>query len=398
MTDLFGGRGHDYSVDDEQAIANGGMLVIATSMPDEREWTQWKGRTARQDKPGQYFVVLSEDAEPFNEGKEGVEYLKEFKKLKAEKGGKPAKEGTGEKSMDDVKIESLHRRKDRHMNETLDRFKSDQAKGAWLNELCEKYYASEAPTEETSSAAGGKQAAARGRDERQEWPLMGSPHEGNDRKLRDLLTDARSLESGKQIKERAKKELGLELAGPPAHWGWDTAKAFVLPPSSTPSMAVVFLLDRSYDQFRKTAIQAVEKVFTKYLPEGCVVGYRGVGETKPIFEMAEKTARTIPSMLKQIKESDVRSNAPPTLYRSMDDAIKELKKPAVGVARAPVPCATRAVCRVIVWAVPHTSRPPPTDPHAPRCPPLPLKTSPASHVPHSTPLRHPGSMRAALNG
>jgi len=24
------------------------MLVIATSVPDEREWIQWKGRTARQ--------------------------------------------------------------------------------------------------------------------------------------------------------------------------------------------------------------------------------------------------------------------------------------------------------------------------------------------------------------
>ena len=31
------------------------------------------------------------------------------------------------------------------------------------------------------------------------------------------------------------------------------------PPSSTPSMAVIFLLDRSYDQFRKTAVAAVEK-------------------------------------------------------------------------------------------------------------------------------------------
>eukprot|EP00966_Prymnesium_polylepis_P215164 4983232-Prymnesium_polylepis.1 len=29
------------------------MLVIATSIPDEREWIQWRGRTARQDRPGQ---------------------------------------------------------------------------------------------------------------------------------------------------------------------------------------------------------------------------------------------------------------------------------------------------------------------------------------------------------
>ena len=41
------------------------MLVIATSIPDAREWAQWKGRTARQDRPGQYLVVLSAEDEPF---------------------------------------------------------------------------------------------------------------------------------------------------------------------------------------------------------------------------------------------------------------------------------------------------------------------------------------------
>ena len=46
---------------DEQADKDGGMLVIATSVPDEREWTQWKGRTARQDKSGQYMVILRSD-------------------------------------------------------------------------------------------------------------------------------------------------------------------------------------------------------------------------------------------------------------------------------------------------------------------------------------------------
>ena len=32
---------------------------IATSVPDEREWIQWRGRTARQDRPGQYHIVLN---------------------------------------------------------------------------------------------------------------------------------------------------------------------------------------------------------------------------------------------------------------------------------------------------------------------------------------------------
>ena len=65
----FGGRGHDYDCMDEGANANGGMLVIATSMPDAREWAQWKGRTARQDRPGQFYVVLSEKGAPFDEPK-----------------------------------------------------------------------------------------------------------------------------------------------------------------------------------------------------------------------------------------------------------------------------------------------------------------------------------------
>ena len=91
VTDWFGGRGHDFDCLDERANAAGGLLVIATSIPDAREWAQWKGRTARQvtplcsvvtplcsvvtpqwkgrtarqDRPGQYLVVLSEEDEPF---------------------------------------------------------------------------------------------------------------------------------------------------------------------------------------------------------------------------------------------------------------------------------------------------------------------------------------------
>ena len=53
VTDWFGGRGHDFDCLSEHANSAGGMLVIATSIPDAREWAQWKGRTARQDRPGQ---------------------------------------------------------------------------------------------------------------------------------------------------------------------------------------------------------------------------------------------------------------------------------------------------------------------------------------------------------
>eukprot|EP01038_Epipyxis_sp_PR26KG_P004797 gene4797-6724_t len=64
VTDPFGGRGHDYDVNDDEVNMAGGLAVIMTSIPlSEREWRQWKGRTARKDNNGQYAVVLcSKDA------------------------------------------------------------------------------------------------------------------------------------------------------------------------------------------------------------------------------------------------------------------------------------------------------------------------------------------------
>jgi superfamily II DNA/RNA helicase len=61
VCDYFGGRGHDYrsSLDADE---HGGFMVIVTTIPDSlREWVQWKGRTARQDSPGQYGVLLCSD-------------------------------------------------------------------------------------------------------------------------------------------------------------------------------------------------------------------------------------------------------------------------------------------------------------------------------------------------
>ena len=61
VTDPFGGRGHDYTVSDDHADDYGGMLVIVTMIPEsERDWIQWIGRTARNDRKGQYAVILNE--------------------------------------------------------------------------------------------------------------------------------------------------------------------------------------------------------------------------------------------------------------------------------------------------------------------------------------------------
>jgi len=59
VTDPRGGRGTDYRVDDQSVDAHGGLLLIPTTIPtSRREWTQFLGRTARQDCRGQFCCVL----------------------------------------------------------------------------------------------------------------------------------------------------------------------------------------------------------------------------------------------------------------------------------------------------------------------------------------------------
>lgn len=77
VTDYSGGRGHDYRILDDGADKAGGLCVIACQIPSsEREWTQWKGRTARNDRKGQYAVILSVHDEPL---KGNTELLAEIK-------------------------------------------------------------------------------------------------------------------------------------------------------------------------------------------------------------------------------------------------------------------------------------------------------------------------------
>merc|ERR1719157_45494 len=61
ITDPRGGRGSDYRVDDASVDAQGGLLLIPTAIPlSQRDWTQYLGRTARQDRRGQFCAVLCE--------------------------------------------------------------------------------------------------------------------------------------------------------------------------------------------------------------------------------------------------------------------------------------------------------------------------------------------------
>jgi len=61
VTDPSGARGTDYRMDDDDADENGGLLLIVMKVPQsERDWIQYKGRTARQAWKGQYCVLLNE--------------------------------------------------------------------------------------------------------------------------------------------------------------------------------------------------------------------------------------------------------------------------------------------------------------------------------------------------
>eukprot|EP00930_Biecheleria_cincta_P072952 TRINITY_DN602_c0_g1_i1.p1 TRINITY_DN602_c0_g1~~TRINITY_DN602_c0_g1_i1.p1 ORF type:complete len:1742 (+),score=362.01 TRINITY_DN602_c0_g1_i1:541-5226(+) len=59
VTDGSGGRGTDYKIFDSEADKLGGLLLIVMRVPlSSREWTQYQGRTARQDRRGQMCAVL----------------------------------------------------------------------------------------------------------------------------------------------------------------------------------------------------------------------------------------------------------------------------------------------------------------------------------------------------
>jgi len=59
VTDPRGGRGTDYRVDDPDVDTCGGLLLVPTVVPpSQRDWIQFLGRTARQDRRGQFCAVL----------------------------------------------------------------------------------------------------------------------------------------------------------------------------------------------------------------------------------------------------------------------------------------------------------------------------------------------------
>ena len=190
VTDRFGGRGHDFQVADKESNANGGMLVVATSIPDEREWIQWKGRTARQDRPGQFVVLLNSQAKPLSEPKAKRALAKLRRPAVA---GSPGGSVPKDELTEDGKIELMLDMADEGIGERLKEFGTEQASGEALNELTEKYY----------------KRYPRSFDD--PWPLPA--HEATDAKLRIFLTQ--NIENTpSDIRKKAKAEFEIELDPP----------------------------------------------------------------------------------------------------------------------------------------------------------------------------------------
>ena len=73
ITDPFGGRGHDFDVNNDEVNNGGGLAVIMTFIPaSKRVWMQCLGRTSRKDNNGQYAVVLCADCSPVSSMKNSL--------------------------------------------------------------------------------------------------------------------------------------------------------------------------------------------------------------------------------------------------------------------------------------------------------------------------------------
>ena len=121
VTDYFGGRGIDYRLSDEDANDAGGLMVIITSIPDsQREWVQWNGRTARQDKNGQISVLLHKEQDLI------AKNLDEINEDRVRQ--------------DPEIIAPLLEKLDTDVKKKLAKYKDTLVKGSRINALCEQVY------------------------------------------------------------------------------------------------------------------------------------------------------------------------------------------------------------------------------------------------------------------
>jgi len=171
VTDPWGGRGYDFRCLDDAVNEHGGLLLIVTSIPQEREWIQWKGRTARQDRKGQFSVVLCQADPPFASG--------QMPGVVADALDQP--DSLIRTLLDEADTANLKKIRDNRKGVDT---------GRYLAELCDKYY-------------------RKYRRDTREWPSV--QWKDKDRILRDELLQKASNLSVKDIEAGARK-LGLQMS------------------------------------------------------------------------------------------------------------------------------------------------------------------------------------------
>jgi superfamily II DNA/RNA helicase len=122
----------------EHADSKGGLLVIASSIPpSERDWVQWKGRTARSDRKGQYAVVLSEDQAPWG----GDRPLAVGERSRLENALLNKDRGlAGSKSFREDLVDELLAHRNRDKKNEIEENSAKVLSGQLGNELCDHYY------------------------------------------------------------------------------------------------------------------------------------------------------------------------------------------------------------------------------------------------------------------
>ena len=95
-------------------------------------------------------------------------------------------------------------------------------------------------------------------------------------------------------------------------------------------MAVVFLIDRTYEQFLQTVVDAVLRVYDKYLEEDDLVGFYGVGDKCSengdgwIFEMTRKGDKS--DELRGKVAGSVEKRGDPHVYSSIEKCVSFLSE------------------------------------------------------------------------
>lgn len=110
---------------------------LALSIPiSEREFIQWKGRTARSDRQGQYAVILNSEKTPL---KDNEEKWKEHTIKKNDEEESKSTNDAGFVYKESV-IKELLSLSDKKANSKLEGLKKKITGGQRLNELCDLFY------------------------------------------------------------------------------------------------------------------------------------------------------------------------------------------------------------------------------------------------------------------